>query len=391
MVAVAAIAAVLLLWQRLDQVQQELVRRATDVGEQAARTQALVETSEATVQALQARLVVAEVRLSEVSLQRTQLEELMLSVSRSRDDTLVLDIESGLRLAMQQAELTGSAQALLSALFAADQRIARAAQPRLNPVQRAIGRDMDRIKASPLADLPALAGQLDELARAVDDLPLLNAEPKSVGAAGPNPSAAPAAPAGPAAAEPMAAPAIDIAAADGPAPNATATTPGAAADVPAKGKPPVKRAVPATPVAADGQTAPDEAVSPWAGLHTRWTLWWDSAWASVSRSAQDLVRVGRIQQPDAVLLAPDQSLYLRENIKIKLLNARLSLLSRQVPAARVDMQAVRSAVQKYFDPAAPATRKTVQTLTEALQATRSVVVPRPDESLAALAAAARGR
>lgn len=121
---------------------------------------------------------VAEVKLSEVSLQRTQLEELMLSVSRSRDDTLVLDIESGVRLAMQQAELTGSAQPLLSALQAADRRIAKAAQPRLNPVQRAMARDMDRIKASPVADLPLLASRLDELARAVDEWPLLNAEPK---------------------------------------------------------------------------------------------------------------------------------------------------------------------------------------------------------------------
>jgi uroporphyrin-3 C-methyltransferase len=359
--ALVALVGLVMLWQRLGLVQQELVRRATDVAEQAQRTQVLAESAQVAVETLQARLAVAEVRLSEVSLQRSQLEELMLSVSRSRDDTLVLDIESGLRLAMQQTELTGSAQPLLSALAAADQRIARAAQPRLNPVQRAIARDMDRIKASPVADLPALAGQLDELARLVDDMPLLNADPQPPGASAPG-------------ARPLAT-----------APVTESVTGSAAAPNEPDGVLP-----PGITASVDAVDTP-ASTSPWSGLQTRWAQWSGQWWASVSQVVQDLVRVSRIQHPDAVLLAPDQSLYLRENLKIKLLNARLSLLSRQVPAARVDMQGVRAAIQKYFDATAPTTRKTLQTLSEALQATRTVDVPRPDESLAALAAAAKGR
>lgn len=359
--ALVALVGLVMLWQRLGLVQQELVRRATDVAEQAQRTQALAESAQVAVETLQARLAVAEVRLSEVSLQRSQLEELMLSVSRSRDDTLVLDIESGLRLAMQQTELTGSAQPLLSALAAADQRIARAAQPRLNPVQRAIARDMDRIKASPVADLPALAGQLDELARLIDDMPLLNADPQPLGAGALRARPLVTVPS----TEPLASPVAAPNEPDGVLP------PGATASL-------------------DATDAP-ASTSPWSGLQARWAQWSGHLWATVSQAAQDLVRVSRIQHPDAVLLAPDQSLYLRENLKIKLLNARLSLLSRQVPAARVDMQAVRAAIQKYFDATAPTTRKTLQTLSEALQATRTVDVPRPDESLAALAAAAKGR
>lgn len=377
-------AAVFLLWQRLDRVQQELARRSTEVAEQVATARALAETTEAGVQALQARLGVAEIRLSEVSLQRTQLEELMLSVSRSRDDTLVLDIESGLRLAMQQTELTGSAQPLLSALAAADQRIARAAQPRLNPVQRALVRDADRIKASPVADLPALASQLDELARTVDELPLLNAEPPSGERAAPAPHSAPAtAPEDTAASEPVVSAPTRTA-------SESAASPAGASKSAAKAKPSADKSAQNAPSAESAATGGD-GVSPWAGLQQRWTSAWDLVWTRVSQSTQDLVRVSRIHQPEAVLLAPDQSLFLRENIKLKLLNARLSLLSRQVPVARVDLQGVRAAVQKYFDPAAPATRKAVQTLTEALQVTRNVTVPRPDESLTALAAAARGR
>ena len=48
------------------------------------------------------RLVVEGVRLGGVELQRSQLEDLMQSLSRSRDENLVVDIESALQLAQQQ-------------------------------------------------------------------------------------------------------------------------------------------------------------------------------------------------------------------------------------------------------------------------------------------------
>jgi uroporphyrin-3 C-methyltransferase len=64
---------------------------------------------------------------------------------------------------------------LLAALKSADQRLSRAAQPRLNPLQRAIAKDMDRIKAATLTDVPVLMLKLDELARMADELPVANA------------------------------------------------------------------------------------------------------------------------------------------------------------------------------------------------------------------------
>ena len=142
---VAALSLVLagLIWQKLGFTQQELARRSQDSTEQAVEVRTVAKQAEALTQELQARLAVAEIKLSEVTLQRSQLEELMLALSRSRDDNLVQDIESALRLGFQQTQLTGSVQPLVSALLAADQRIARAAQPRLNPVQRAIQRDID--------------------------------------------------------------------------------------------------------------------------------------------------------------------------------------------------------------------------------------------------------
>jgi uroporphyrin-3 C-methyltransferase len=379
LLAVALVALVLsgLLWQRLDGIQQTLAQRTAEVEDAVEKSREAADQAVTHAQDLQARLSIAEVKLSEVTLQRAQLEELMLSVSRSRDDTLVLDIESGVRLAMQQAELTGSAQPILAALQAADRRIAKAAQPRLNPVQRAMARDMERIRASSGADLPLLASRLDELARAVDEWPLVNTPPKRRADAARAPKdRAPALPAKPAT--------------DAGVPVETA--------VPIPPMAPLPEPVAAARGVVDGSSASDGVDAEASGALGSWEsvrAWWRHAWHQwmhqVVSATRDLVRVSRIEQPDAVLLAPDQAVFMRENLKLRLLNARLSLLSRQVPEARADLQAVRSTLVKYFDGGAPVTRQALHTLNDVLQSSKALDLPRPDDTLAALATAAGGR
>jgi uroporphyrin-3 C-methyltransferase len=331
-----------LLWQRLAFTQEELARRTRDAEAQVVEARTLAAQAEALTQELQARLGVAEVRLSEVSLQRSQLEELMLSLSRSRDDNLVQDLEATLRLALQQAQLTGSAQPLVSALQAAEQRIARAAQPRLNPVQRAIARDIDRIRGAALADIPALAAQIDELVRQVDTWPVANA----VGA------------------------------------NTTAVlTPDSAArpDTP-------QPAAPVLPSETEGAHP-----GAWQQWMARWNAWWRSAADHSLQQVRDLVRVSRIDQPDAALLAPEQAFFLRENLKLQLLNARLALLARQMPASQADVQAVENRLRRYFDMRSPAVAGALTSLGRLRRDLVAQDLPRPDETLAALAAAAGGR
>lgn len=366
-VAVLALIMSGLLWQKLSLTQQEMARRSQDSATQALEARTLAGQAEALSQELQARLTVAEVRLSEVSLQRSQLEELMLTLSRSRDDNLVEDLESALRLALQQAQLTGSAQPLVSALQAADQRIARAAQPRLNPVQRAIARDIDRIQAAALADIPALALRLDELARQVDDWPVLNAVGPAVGpvAAVASPQAVQAPPA-----EASAQTGVESAAAP------------LASSVPAG----VTDAQVVTPASADSGLSQG-----WSRVAAGWQGVWDRIWADVTRSGRELVRVSRIDRPEAALLAPEQAFFLRENIKLKLLNARLGLLARHMVSSQADVTAVEQALGRYFDTTSP----TVSSAQSVLAGLRKDLVdnnlPRPDETLAALAAAAGGR
>ena len=207
----------------------------------------------------------------------------MQSLSRSRDENLVVDVESALRLAQQQAQLTGSAEPLLAALRSADQRLQRAAQPRLNPLQRAIVKDTDRIKATTLTDVPQLLLKLDELSRLTDELPVANA----MLAGG---------------AQRLATPAL------------SRTTPASAA-------PPAS--APRT-----AASASPEADTAFGGLLDRLTpgAWLEGLLGSLRNEARNLLRVSRIDQPDAALLAPEQAFFLRENFKLRLLNARLSLL-----------------------------------------------------------------
>ena len=337
-IAVAAVVIAVLLWQKLDRIQEELARRSLDAGTQSTEARTLARQAQEATRELSVRQAVMETRISEVSLQRTQLEELMQTLSRSRDETLVVDVESALKLAQQQAQLAGTAEPLLAALRAADQRIARAAQPRLNPLQRAIARDTERIQAAHLTDVPLLLVKLDEISRLADDLPLAN---------GSN-TGQPMAPAGPAA-----------------VPHISDTTP----------------AAPGSAASADTLWPVVVDVKAWA----RKAL--TTAWGEASK----LLRVSRIDQPEAALLAPDQGFFLRENLKLRLLNARMGLLSRQTETARADLVVAGAWMSRYFDGSARKTQAATQLLQQVQGQLKTSELPRLDDTMAALATAAAGR
>lgn len=67
------------------------------------------------------------------------------------------------------------------------------------------------------------------------------------------------------------------------------------------------------------------------------------------KELRQLVRIQRVDQVDPGLLAPDQALFLRENLKLRLVNARLSLLARDTRSFREDLNQARGWLEKYFD------------------------------------------
>jgi uroporphyrin-3 C-methyltransferase len=341
LLAMAGLAGALLAWQKIDHIQEELARRSLDTSAQVVEARTLARQAQEATRELSLRLASAETRLSEVSLQRSQLEELMRSLSRSRDDNLVVEMEAGLRLAQQQAQLTGSAEPLLAALKSAEQRLARAGQPRLSPVQRAIVKDSERVKSAALTDVPALRLRIDELVRLADDLPVANA----------------------------------VLVADQPAAIGTAEAGVLTPKSPATGK----------------SAAPAQS-SWWRFLDVQVLREWSvRTLAGLREEARGLLRVSRIDLPEAALLAPEQAYFLRENLKLKLLNARLALLSRQTEVARSDLTSAQISLQRYFDASSRKTQAALAALQQAQVQLRAGELPRLDETLAALATAAAGR
>ena len=113
--------------------------------------------------------------------------------------------------------------------------------------------------------------------------------------------------------------------------------------------------------------------------------------AAVRYEVRSLVRVGRVDKPEAVLVSPEQVFFLRENLKLKLLTVRLSLLSRQVDTARSELAAVTAALNRYFDPRSRRTQSAATLLQQMQAQVKESSAPNVDESLAALSAAAAGR
>jgi uroporphyrin-3 C-methyltransferase len=111
----------------------------------------------------------------------------------------------------------------------------------------------------------------------------------------------------------------------------------------------------------------------------------------VWQEVRSLVRVTRIDKPEAMLVAPEQAFFLRENLKLRLLNARWRCC-RGSSTPRSPTCATRSRRWTATSIAAPGAwcwpAKLVRQVTS--QA-RLVSVPRPDATLAAIATAAAGR
>jgi len=109
----------------------------------------------------------------------------------------------------------------------------------------------------------------------------------------------------------------------------------------------VVNAVDKLPLAAEGRSMPEPAAEkPRADDDTSA---WRRYWVELLNDMRQLVRVQRMDRPDVPLLAPSQAFFLRENLKLRLLSARLALLSRDQTSYKNDLKAARDWLARYFD------------------------------------------
>jgi uroporphyrin-III C-methyltransferase len=292
----------------------------------------LVRSVQDNTKELQSKVSVLEGKQIEAQSQQLALEQLYQELSRNRDDWALAEIEQVLSTASQQLQLAGNVQGALIALQYAESRLSRSDKPQFIVIRRAVAKDMERLKALPTVDLTGIALRLDSAISQIDNMPLLADEKP-----------------------------IEV------------VTP------PKTSRRARKSAAAKTPAAKEN--AVSSAGSEWlATLENKWNSWSNEMWTEL----RQLIRVRNVDTPEALLLSPTQEYYVRENLKLRLLNARLALLSHNESAFRSDLIAAQDAIARYFDTRARQTQTTQALLRQVQGSNLSIEMPTLADSLNAV-------
>ena len=312
---------------RLADAQQEIARRLAEGDGMNRESRLLAKQAQDQALALQTQIGALEARLAESQNQQTALENLYQDLARSRDEWALAEIEQSVTLAAQQLQLAGNIQGAVLALQAADNRLSGASRPQFIGVRKALLRDLDRLKALPQIDLAGMSVRLESVIAAIDGMPL----------------------------------AVEV------RPRETAEAP-------------PESAATATGAAADAAAPPSVPESAWRTLLR-------DAW----RDIRSLVRIQRFDRDEPVLLAPGQDFFLRENLKLRLLNARLALLARDQWTFRNELKAAQSVLERHFDAQAKPVQAAVASLQQLAGAELVIDLPTLNESLSAIRSLKAGR
>ena len=324
--AVVAILLALLWWssQREMKTLREDVAQRLRAGEMTStETQLLVKSVQETLKDIQAKTSVLEGKQTEAQNQQLALEQLYQDLSQNRDDWALAEIEQVLSIASQQLQLSGNVQGAVIALQNADARLAVSDRPQFVVIRRAIANDLEKLKAIPEVDMTGIALRLDSIIGLVEHMPLLS----------------------------------------DPQPVTPAT------------EPKVSRRV--------GQAAPED--GDWASalavrIENAWQSWINEMWTEI----RQLIRVRNVDASEALLLSPTQAYYVRENLKLRLLNARLALLTRNESVFRSDLVAAQDAITKYFDTRTKQTQAAQALLRQVQGSELAIEMPTLAESLTAV-------
>jgi len=308
--ASAALLVAALSWlearSRIGATQDELARRLRDIESDAREARALARQAQEASREAQVKIAQLESRLAESQSQQLALEALYQDLSRNRDEWQLAEVEQVLAIASQQLQLARNVRAALLALQLAEARLSRSDRPQFAPIRRALARDVERLKAVPAVDFPAMAMRIDNLIAAIDTLPLAFEERTERSAEAKEPSR-------------------------------------------------------------EG------------GFLARLGA---EVWQEISQ----LVVVRRMGAAEPPLLPPSQAYFVRENLRLRLLNARVSLLARDESGYREDLRAATAWLQRYFDARSKQTAEAAAQLKQLSGISLNFEMPSISESLDAVRA-----
>ena len=310
---------------RINTLRQEMARSLQKGNETNAETASLARDVVEQSKALQLKVGVLESRQLENQSQQMALEQLYQDLSKSRDEWALSEVEQVLSTASQQLQLAGNVQGALIALQNADRSLARSDKPQFIIVRRAIAADLEKLKATPSVDLAGVALRLDSVIAQVDKLPLLSGEKPLL----------PAAP---------------------------------------------LREQRGAQAAAGASAASNAPLGMGARMLATWRNWSEEMWDDV----RQLIRVRSVDTPEALMLSPDQNYFVRENLKLRLMNARLALLSRDETTFAGDLNAAQETLAKYFDTRARSTQQAQAALRQVQANNLAIEMPTLADSLNAV-------
>jgi uroporphyrinogen III methyltransferase / synthase len=111
---------------------------------------------------------------------------------------------------------------------------------------------------------------------------------------------------------------------------------------------------------------------------------WSRLSSEVWNELRQLIVVRQVGNPEPPLLPPSQAYFVRENLRLRLLNARLSLLTRDEAGYREDLRTAQRWIQRYFDPRSKQTADALSQLKQLSSSTVSFEMPSITESLEAV-------
>ena len=112
--------------------------------------------------------------------------------------------------------------------------------------------------------------------------------------------------------------------------------------------------------------------------------YWRLMAADLWKEIRSLVRIQRFDRDEPALLAPGQGFFLRENLKLRLLNARLALLSRDQWTFRNELRQAHTWIERYFDSRERAVQASLGALKQLSATEVSIELPSLNESLSAI-------
>jgi len=284
---------------------------------------------------LKTRFDLLELAQKEEASQRASLEEVYNSLLASRTEVSLSEVEQLISIAKRQLYLLGNVKGASIALSQAIDLLEGTEKPSLLNLRTALEKDLTEIKALPSDDLLRLAISLDSVVNSVESLPMLS--------------------------------------------SAQATTDQTLAQLTEEE---------ASEVVADTQ----------APAANEQAQGFEKAWASINKVAQtvwydikSLIEVTKVDSPEVLMLSSRQETDLRNTLRLSLLNARISLLSRQATLLKSDLERSGNLLNTYFDSKSIQVQRAQTVLAEIGEVQLDLVLPELQATSAALRLAVAGQ